>query len=219
MSGWDGAGSIYAVRMRLTRLDTDGSPLVGTKNMIVSDALIKASYTPQNDSGDEISQKNGSGALCLYYKAPDTLKSIDFELDLCTPDPEAQEMLSGGTVLVDGPASIGYAAPEVGQIAVPNGMAVELWSRAVINSAFAANLPFIHWVFPRLFLTQDQETLDNTALAPVFKGSGQENDGFGTGPMGDWEFESSRLWQWVREAGPLPTITNGYAAVADHSSS
>lgn len=213
MSGWDGAGSIYAVRARLTRLDDTGAPLVGLKSQIVTDALIKSSFTPTLEAGDEISVKNGQGELCVYFLAPSTVKSMDFELDLCTPDPEAQEMLSGGTVLVDGEDSIGYAAPEVGTIALPNGVSVELWSRAVLNASFAATLPYIHWVFPQLFLTQDQATLENDAMQPVFKGNGQQNPGWGTGPDGDWEHESGRLWQWVREAGPLPEVTNGYAPV------
>lgn len=218
MTGYDGAGSIYAIRMRLTRLNPDGSPLVGAKSQIVSNALTKANFTPQTEDGDEIELKNGAGELCVYYLAPATLKSMDFELDLCSPDPESAEMLSGGDVLVDGSDSVGYAAPEVGTIPVPNGMSVELWSRAIINSAPALVNPYLHWVFPRLFLVQDQLSFEADAAQPVFKGNGQQNDGWGTGPEGDWEFTSNRLWQWVRTS-ELPAVTDGYAAVTAHGSS
>lgn len=217
MAGWDGAGSVFAVRMRATRLDVDGSPHVGVKSQIVSNALIKITFTPQNEDGDEISLKNGNGDQCVYYKAPDTLKNIDFEVDMCTPDPEMQEMLAGGTVLLDGSDSIGYAAPAVGSTANPNGVSIEAWSKAIIGGALASHLPYIHWLWPRLNLTQDEQSLENDAAQPVFKGTGQENAGWGTGPNGDWEYESSRLWQWVREA-TLPDITNGYATVTSNGS-
>lgn len=212
MSGWDGAGAIHAVRTRITKLDATGAPLVGTSSKLVSSALTKVSFTPQKSEGDEIEQKNGGGELCLYYKAPDTLKAIEIKIEVCSPDPELEQLLAGGTVITDATNPVGYAAPEIGVDPTPYGVSVEVWSRAIIDGAQATNLPWIHWVFPRERLSQDERTIENAAMLPAYTGTGQQNPAWGTGPDDDWTYESSRLWQWARVAA-LPAVTDGLAEV------
>ena len=213
MVGYDGAGAIHAVRMRLTRLSASGAPLAGPNSMLVTSALTQASFTPQKATGQEIEQRNASDEVCVYYKAPDTLKSINFSLTLCTPDPQVSELLAGGTVLTgDGGAPVGYAAPQVGVDGNPNGVSIELWSRAIIDGAQASDLPWMQWVFPRESLSQDQSDFANAAQLPAFSGAGRTNPNWGAGPAGDWEYDSDRLWQWARVAN-LPAITDGWVAV------
>jgi hypothetical protein len=217
MVGWDGAGSIHAVRTRITRLSSTGAPAVGTTAYITSSALVKASFTPEWSEGDEIESLNGAGDLCVYWKPARTLKSAEISLELCTPDPQVAEILTGGAIfetVAPGLVPIGYKAPAVGSDPLPNGVSIEFWSRAVINGSMDDTLPYIHWVFTRVRnIAQDEATLENDAMNTAFTGTAFDNANWGTGPQADWAQTSDRVWQWCRVAA-LPALTTGYGTIA-----
>lgn len=115
-----------------------------------------------------------------------------------------------GTNLTD----IGYAAPTVGSPSSANGVSLELWSAAIDDGAYAADLPYIHWVLPRTFLKlSDTFTLgaDDPTL-PSFEGTSKQNANWGDGPTGDWPYISSRVWQYARVA-TLPNLSPGFVTV------
>lgn len=319
---YDNAGSVYAIGTRFTRLNADGSPLVGVGNAYVSRAIVTAGIGLEYEDGEEITQKNGAGLVCVSYRAPDTLKRGTIsDLQFCSPDPHIMAFLIGGTVIeraatsevqtititgvptggtfrlgfdgettgtiafdavntaVDtalealpnlgvgdvtvtggpGPGTpfvvtfnsalgdvpvmtlvtnsltggtaptvtittgttgsnltaIGYRAPEVGGDPLPNGVSVELWSRALTDGAFASDLPYIHWVLPRTFL-RPSDTLSlsgEEAMTPTFEGWGNQNQNWGDGPEGDWPYGSDRVWQYSRVA-TAPDFTRGPITVA-----
>ena len=319
---YDNAGSVYAIGTRFTRLDDDGSPLTGVGNAYVSRAIVTAGIGLEYTDGEEISQANGAGKICVSYRAPDTLvRGTISDLQFCSPDPHILSFLIGGTVIeraatpevqtititgtptggtytlifdgeetgpldfdftnaeidtalealsnlapgdvtvTGGPGpgtpyvvtfnsalgdvpvmilgdnnltggasptvnvttgtpgssltAIGYRAPEVGGDPLPNGVSVELWSRAVTDGAFADDLPYIHWVLPRTFLRpSDNLTLSGSAaMTPTFEGYSNQNANWGDGPEGDWEYGSDRVWQYARVA-TVPDFTRGPVTVA-----
>jgi hypothetical protein len=115
-----------------------------------------------------------------------------------------------GTNLTD----IGYAAPLVGSPSSANGVSLEFWSAAIDDGAYASDLPYIHWVLPRTFLKlSDAFKLgaDDPAL-PAFEGTTKQNSNWGDGPVGDWPFISSRVWQYARVA-TLPNLSPGFVTV------
>ena len=48
-------------------------------------------------------QVGASGAVCVAYKIPDSIKRNNITLALCAPNPEFEEMLCGGNDLVSAP--------------------------------------------------------------------------------------------------------------------
>lgn len=103
---YDGAGSLFALGMRMTKIDVLGVPIVGAQSSYVSDALVAVSIGLEYEEGTEIIQKSGSGRVCLTYRAPDTLKRgtiSDFQV--CTPDPNVLEFMIGGDVISTGAAT------------------------------------------------------------------------------------------------------------------
>src|SRR6187401_15056 len=95
------------------------------------------------------------------------MKGITFNLSLCTPDPEASALIAGGKVICaaadvvdDGNTIVrkgdvvGYSSPAVGQT-VGNPVAIEIWSKAIINGKPAAGQPYWHWVFPYVRVRYD----------------------------------------------------------------
>lgn len=209
---YNGAGSLFALGMRVTKLGPDGSPLPGAQNSYVSDALIQAQLGLEYEDGEEIVQKNGAGLVCLTYKAPDSLKRGTITgLQICTPDPNLLAFMVGGRVLQDGANEVGYQAPEVGTDPNPNGFSLELWTNAIIDGAQSG---YFWWVIPRAKVRPTGEwALSGTApLVPEFEGTATQNPNWLDGPANDWEFASDRVWQYV-QTSTLPDLTPGFQAV------
>lgn len=98
---WDRSGSLFALGMRFGHLDAAGAPLVGPTNGYKTDALTTVGLGLEMREGDEVEQLAGDGTICVYYKAPDTLKRGTIAgLEFCTPDPNVLEFLQGGGTYV-----------------------------------------------------------------------------------------------------------------------
>jgi hypothetical protein len=213
------AGSVFGVLTRLTKLDANGAPLVGAANMFYSDHLVQLNFGLEWKEGVEVDQANGAGGTCLYYKAPDTLRRLTLaDVQFCTPDPEAEEFINGGTLIAGTPATntIGYAAPEVGTTPRPNGLGLEVWSHAILDSAVSG---YFHWLFPRVFIRFDgnRSISAETPVLPTFAGFGIQNPNWGDGPDNDWVYPvSNRVYHYVQEPalpagwayGPAPVIAD-----------
>lgn len=198
---YNGAGSLFALGIRLTKLAANGAPLVGADNAYQSDALVQMQFGLEYEEGEEIIQRNGAGRICLTYKAPDSLKRATITgLQFCTPDPMVLQFLIGGEIIEDGSGNqIGYRAPEVGSEPTPDGVSIELWTRAIIDGAFSG---YFRWVFPRVFLrpSGDWTASGSDPMVPEFEGFGTQNSNWGDGPTNDWDYESDRVWQYVQTA-------------------
>lgn len=213
MAGWDGAGSLYVVAMRVAVLNSSMGFTEGASGLYVSDSLVKVEVEPDYEDGDEKTQKNGAGRVCLNYKTPSTPKGINVKgLQLCTPDPDLEQYLAGGLVLTDSGDTVGYAMPAVGTDPTPNGVSIEFWTRAIVNGAPAAVNPYIQWVAPRVFLKRSSQTLQEDPLETTFEGFGTENPNWGNGPVNDWTLDSSRAW-FYRRTSTLPTAQLGPQAI------
>lgn len=212
---YNGAGSLFALGMRLTKLAPNGAPLVGAENAYQTDALVQMQFGLEYEEGEEIIQRNGAGRICLTYKAPDSLKRATITgLQVCTPDPNVLEFLIGGEIIEDGDGNqIGYRAPEVGSEPTPDGISVELWTRAIIEGAYSG---YFRWVFPRVFLrpSGDWTASGSDPLVPEFEGFGTQNANWGDGPTNDWDYESDRVWQYV-QTDDFPIEGAEFVAVAN----
>jgi hypothetical protein len=187
------AASIQGVSIRVTRLDSAGNLLNGAGDSYVTSAFMRVSFTPEYEEGDEITEKNANGIVCVTYKAPDVLKRITMELAICEPDSEISQLISGGLLLrktIDGVSkSVGWAAPGVGDDPAGNGVAIEVWSHAVKDGKRSSVLPYFHWVFPFVKMRQSGDrVIENGMLATTFEGYGLGNPKFGAGLDGRWEF-------------------------------
>jgi hypothetical protein len=210
----DFAASVTGAVIRVTRLNADGTCATGPSASYIDKGFLSVSFTPEIEEGDEFTQKNASGIVCTTFKAPDTLKRVTLELAICNPNPEITEMIAGGTVLTSAGATMGYAAPLSGEDPNPNGVALEVWSYAIVGGKKASVNPFWHWVFPYVHLTPSGDrVIENGIMANAFSGWGVGNSQFGDGPAGDWPFISDRAYQYARTATAPINLNNGYATV------
>lgn len=206
---------VQACAMRVTRIDASGVPTPGASSMYTTDAFTQIQLTPQYEDGDEVTQKNACGAVCINYKSPPSFKRIDIQITLCTPDPQLMELLLAGTVLTSG-ARVGFAAPAIGVIsaAAQNGVGIEVWAKRIRNGSLDATNPYAWWTFPKMTNAKlGQMTQENGPNLPVISGELYENPNWFNGPLNNWPVASDKVAQWI-PWNALPTVACGYQTVA-----
>lgn len=103
---YDGAGALFALGLRITRLDATGAPLVGAGNCYTTEAMVRVGFGQTYSEPDAVELKNGKGATCVYYAPPATLLGGTIEeLRFCSPDPYVLQFLSGGEIITTGGVS------------------------------------------------------------------------------------------------------------------
>lgn len=211
----DHAASVQGVCIRATRLAADGTPATGDFASYVMEAFIRATFTPDYEEGEEISEKGANGLLCVYYKANDTLKRVTLEVAICEPDPEMTELLAGGTLLAatTGTAStVATGGSDVGDSSFPVTANIGVGSFTVgtggteetvfVTGVTGAATPFTAYVqFP---LTQAH--LATEAVTPVSTNVGYAAPATGVDPTPDGV--ALEVWSYAvsnsRRAGTYP---------------
>lgn len=213
----DNASSVAGMAIRVTKLDSDGSPVVGPSASYVTKKFVSLGFTPEYESGDEFKTKAADGSVCVTWKAPDTLKRVTLSISLCDPDPEFTQILAGGTLLSANGQSVGYKAPLVGVDATPHGCAIEVWSIANVAGRQASTNPYWHWVVPYAQMhLAGERAIQNDLLATHFEGWGVGNTTFGTATAKTaapiWTFGTESPVAYARTTA-IPAGT-GYQPVA-----
>ena len=122
-TGNDGAASILAVAMRVCRLDSQGRIAQGPRNMYITDAFAKIDFAPEMENGIDTAMRNAAGNLAVVYRTPDLTKRYTIGIDLIAPDPELEELLTGGTVFsssdvaLTAPTAVGTPSASGGTLA------------------------------------------------------------------------------------------------------
>lgn len=202
--------SVYAERLRVVRLHADGSLDPGTENMYVTDALISIGSEPEIEAGEELTQRNGGGAICVTASGDDSIRRFNLTLSLCQLDSELIEMLTGATLIESGGVTVGLQMPRQGD--VQPIVCVEAWSQARTASEQASedgsNLWF-HWVWPKVRWTIGGHTLENGILTVPLTGKAEENDSMGLGPAADWPAVITAAEAWFLDDDE-PAAVCGY---------
>jgi hypothetical protein len=176
MAARDGASSILGTWMRVTPLTLAGE-IDTDKPVLNSKGFITATFSPQFEEGDEITEKAADGSVCVSFKVDDSFTRVDFSLSLCDVDPEITALLAGGSVIVNALGeAVGYSSPSAGQ-RVGNPVAIEIWSQAIVAGKPAADRPFWRWVFPYVKVRYEGDReIGNSRLANEFTGQGVGNE-------------------------------------------
>jgi len=114
-----------------------------------------------------------------------------------------------------GPGQVGYQEPALGTVGNQNGVSIECWTKAIVSGYQASTLPYIRWVLPRVVgMHTTARTLANANVDTSMEGQGWENPNWGSGPDGTWNFDSSKVFQRMRQGvAVLPAASNAPVAV------
>jgi hypothetical protein len=207
----DCAGALQVCAMRVAKLNADGSPAVGANMMYIADTLILLTATPEIAAGDDFEQKNGCGAVGLTYKGDDTLKRLNMDMQLVTPNPELISLLTGGSLFTFGGNNVGHQPRRVGAVQ-PYSVSVEAWCRAIVSGTQATNKPWFRFVYPKTRWQEAPRTLQNQPIDNVLTGIGEENPAWYDGPAHDWfliaQQEIDSLYGVARDSS-IPTTACG----------
>lgn len=204
---------IHACRLRVTKLDATGAPAPGASNAYVTDALASLEFGWETETGEEITEKNACGEIIVNYKAPDSIKRGTVTINLLTPDPELEEVLTAGALLTEG-AAVGFAAPPIGAMS-EELVSVELWTKRINAGVLDGTFPYARWVYPKVTkLRPGNHTHAQANLGRSFVGEAHENENWGNGGFNDWLAASDRVYQWLPVADTdLPEVSCGYVTV------
>jgi hypothetical protein len=207
------AVSLYAVCMRLSRLDATGAPIVGPDMMYVTDSLVRVNYTPRYETTDAVTKRNGRGKLCLNVPGRRQFAGMDLSLEVCEDDPALVELLQGGSVLTTGAGAdvIGYQFPGTDEADATFGL--EVWTEAWNGDSRDAVHPYFRYVLPLCSVSQGERSLAAEPDENTYEGTASANAAWGNGPVNDWTHDSTKALQWIRTATPPPAATNAYAVV------
>lgn len=210
-------GQLYVLGTRITLIDSTGAAVVGASSGYLTNAIAKVTVGLEYETADAITSVRGDGNLCINLPQTQTVKNgVIQDFQFCYPDPIVQKMLIGGSVLLETTEEIGYAAPRTGTEPVPDGVAVEFWTRNINNGSFATDLPYVHWVAPRMVNGRLAQNLNAEPANPMLlqvQGELQENPGW-TDPYTDWDYTSTSVWQWAAVATIPDFDPPAYVAVA-----
>jgi hypothetical protein len=215
----DHATSVRGVAMRVSALSVSGTPLTGTSGSVwVANQFINAQFTPVNDAGLDIANKQADGSLCQVLKTPDVLKYYTVHIELCNPEPELIVLMAGGATFTNPGSSAvtGFQSLQSGQLTtsgVGYGVGVEVWSYAYVNGRVASVNPYWVHVAPQCTLTlTGTRSIENGFIATVLEGFCFGNAAFAPGggtPV--LQIPTDRPYQSDRAAS-IPTITNGFVS-------
>jgi hypothetical protein len=180
--------AIHLCRVRVTRLNDDGTPAAGPNNVYVSDKPLTLGITPTYEAGKDSTLVGGCDCIIATYRGFDKLKRLEFELDLGALEWGLFEMLTGAAAILDGSDVIGNwfndNAFNCSQAAQPN-VAVEGWQTAWEDDGQSPDFNYVHWLFPSTFWSVSGMTLENDFNQPKMTGFSRGNPAWGEGIYGD----------------------------------
>lgn len=102
----DGAAAVWATATRMSTLDVNGFVAPGATTY-VSSALVKATFTPVLETGDDIVVRTAAGDLGVFAKHPDMIKYYTVAIEIATPDPALEQLMAGGLILSSSASALG----------------------------------------------------------------------------------------------------------------
>jgi hypothetical protein len=145
---------VRGLASRWTRADVCGRPLARhshSKLRVTTRAFVMAKFSMDLEKGTEIVQKRADGSLCVSDLAPDQLKRLAAEVQMCGMPVPLQQIALSMNAFVD-PSNpshiIGAALPSIDQkaaIEATETLQVEMWQFNKNSAACAAGGALPGW--------------------------------------------------------------------------
>lgn len=180
--------SLKGRRMRITRLDECGEPVIGACSSVVTGGFIKVDFTPNKESGEEFIQKNAWGDLCIDEKDPDVTKWWDIVITACELDPGVMDIVGGASLVTSGADTIGVTFGPDGNTAA---FAIEVWTKQAGAACSGGSPTWGYFIAPFVTNGNVDGTLSiaNATMSMDLVGQAQTATAdWGVGPYGDNPF-------------------------------
>jgi hypothetical protein len=189
-------GPIRGRRMRITRLDECGVPVVGVASTRVSKGFVSIALSPTYQDPTAITVANASGETDFTDPGDAELTGMGATIVFTRVDPDLFSMISGQQVVVDSAAvAVGFRLS--GGVPVTGGWALESWSD-LGGQACAGAKSYGYFLVPYLRGGRLADfTIENGAASFSMASATRDDPGWGTGPYN------------VLNTGTAPDLTPG----------
>lgn len=209
---------INACRLRATLLDTGGAPDPGEESMVVTDQLIRLTWSTVITAGASLEQKTGCGSVCASYEGPDVQKGVTLGIELCKQDWELASLLTGQSLIQVEGDTRGLGGTPFGTEQTRR-VGLEAWAMAwdgdqQMVDPVTGDPGWILYIFPSTSWVEGDGVAEEGFRRIPYTGKGRGNSQWGDGPdNGDMGY----AWGDVVGAkaeflyyGELPEATCGF---------
>jgi hypothetical protein len=195
---------------RITLLDDLGNVAAGN-NSYVTDKQISLAFSPNVDTGNTFSQRNGCGCSLARFKAEDIFNWWEFTFTDGAIEPVMMALMLGSTSILDGADTVGLHFPSaLGCDEARPMVALEVWTQHIVGSNKDSAFPYIHWVWPATVWQMGDNTAEEDFMNPVLTGFSRSNPLWGSGPYADGPPDGSDVGpegaQW--KTADLPPVAD-----------
>lgn len=171
-------------RLRATRLDGCGNPVLGPDSVVVTDGFISVALTANIQEGEEINVTNANGDVCVLDTPCPKLQNYTVEVQFCDVNPVLFNLMSGQPLVLNGDDTVGFRMnSEVS--ACDSGFALELWtgvSSDACEQGSSASYGYILLPFLQGGVLGDF-SVENAAINFTLTGAAtKKGSGWGVGP-------------------------------------
>lgn len=172
-------------RMRLTRLDACGVPVVGAASVVTTSGFVSVGVTPVYRDPDEIEIVNANAELCITDRTCPQFKWLGLEIEFCSIDPDAWNIITGDALVLNdavAPEAVGFRLS--GNDLCTANFALEIWANVTgVPCTDPAEKPYGYFLFPFVGQgTVGEWTFENDGLTLTLSAITFAGSGWGVGP-------------------------------------
>lgn len=202
--------------VRVTQVDAAGDVTGGADNAYVTDKPISISLTPNIETGNTFSLRNGCGCSIARFKANDIFNWFEFTFASGALEPIMHALMLGSPIIADGIDDVGLhfqGALECDED--EPAVALEFWTKHVVGSGQDGTYPWVHWVFPKTVWALSDNTFEEDIAQPSLTGFSRTNLRWGSGPYSDGPPDGTDVVEgayWKTDV--VPPVANCAASTA-----
>jgi hypothetical protein len=190
--------------------------VIAGDNSYVTDTQLSVAVSPNIETGNTVSVRNGCGCSVARFKFNDIFNWWEFTFADTALEPEMMSMMLGADTIDDGADKVGLAFQ--GALACDEdepAVAFEFWTKHIVGSGQDGTFPWVHWVYPKTVWQFAANTFEEAAASPSLTGFSRTNAQWGDGPYGDGPPDSQDISEggyWKTDVDP-PTAACAAATV------
>lgn len=178
--------SFGVCRARITKVDSAGNVVSGSKNSYVTDNIQQVTLNPNIETGNNVSVRNGCGCKIASKKFPDTFNFWELSFQNGALEPEAEALMLGAAQITDASDVVGLAYPSAADCDTDAAyVAFEWWTIHQVGSGADGTYPWFHFVIPKVRWQVGNNTFAEAEATPTLNGFSETNSQWGDGPYGD----------------------------------
>lgn len=172
-------------RLRATRLDGCGNPVLGPDSVVVTGGFISVALTANIEEGEAINVTNANGDVCVLDQPPPKFQDYSVVVTFCDVNPVLFNLMSGQPLVLNGEDTVGFRMNSAVD-AADSGFALELWTGVPSDACeVGAGASYGYMLLP--FLqggVLGDFTVENAAINFTLTGARtKKGSGWGVGPF------------------------------------